>query len=374
MKGYEFPDESNNQDKTDLKKPNFSDTFQDDEFDEYEEETEYSESNNTSYEKDYRNANLYQNANIEDVIREEDLPRRKDQKVIQEKTNELSDDDLTELEVARIKEERRQKIKNVRAVFLAFMCVVMATLLVMYNNRDKSKGKIELGPIDIHLSDKDKEEELEITTELKNYYDTRDKTNVEKILVNSESDPGKLAKINDSSVNQINLLIDEIILSSKDSLDYDNKMIDLNSYMTSLNSIRINDAVVLKDSDFNNLKDKINSLKNSSSEYFNALNYYSAKDYNNAINIFNSIPEDNYFHRAANTRVERITEEIIGLLNSDIDNLSTNIEYLDVAEKKVKYSQIKSIIEQYNKAYPYLHLENNQTYIDLLNKYTELSS
>ena len=69
----------------------------------------------------------------------------------------------------------------------------------------------------------------------------------------------------------------------------------------------------------------------------------------------------------------KIQDEIIELLKNDISILSTNLDYLDVAEKKAKYFQIKSIIEQYNKAYPYLQLETNQTYNDLYQKYTELS-
>ena len=71
--------------------------------------------------------------------------------------------------------------------------------------------------------------------------------------------------------------------------------------------------------------------------------------------------------------MDKIQKEIIELLEKDIKNLSTNLEYLDQAEKKLKYVQIKSIIEQYNNAYPYLHLDTNQRYNDLLQKYSELS-
>ena len=179
--------------------------------------------------------------------------------------------------------------------------------------------------------------------------------------------------MNNTVLNQIDKLIDDIVNSSTDSTDYDKKMADLNDYLTSLNAIKFNDVAILKDMDFNSIKDKLSRLKEDSLNYFTGLNYYNAKDYNNAYETFNSIPEDNYFNKIAKKNMDKIQKEIIELLEKDIKNLSTNLEYLEQAKKKLKYVQIKSIIEQYNNAYPYLHLDTNQRYNDLLQKYSELS-
>ena len=64
---------------------------------------------------------------------------------------------------------------------------------------------------------------------------------------------------------------------------------------------------------------------------------------------------------------------MIELLKKDIDNSEQNISTLNEYEQKLKYQEIKGMIEQYNLAYPYLNLETNQTYNDLLQKYKTLS-
>lgn len=350
--------------------------------------------NTNPYNETIINENPYQNVNIEDVIslepkknikekEEEETPEEKiiekddfkPQSILSQNysPNKLSEDDLTTLEINRIKEERKLKLKNARTIFVIVMFVFIVTIMVAYNRMDKNKERIKIDPVNVDLKDKDSQENLEFSAELNNYYQTREKTNIEKILVDNANNPEKITEMNNTVLNQIDKLIDDIVNSSTDSTDYDKKMADLNDYLTSLNAIKFNDVAILKDMDYNSIKDKLSRLKEDSLNYFTGLNYYNAKDYNNAYETFNSIPEDNYFNKIAKKNMDKIQKEIIELLEKDIKNLSTNLEYLDQAEKKLKYVQIKSIIEQYNNAYPYLHLDTNQRYNDLLQKYSELS-
>ena len=388
MKGFEFPDVPEFEEEKQVveldstNSDNYSSPYEDD-FDPSTVspvEINTDEININPYEQTIINTNPYQNANIEEVISNEneeevDNSSKAEEKVVENTNNEktLSEDELTDLEIERIKTERELKLKNIRGIFVVFMFVVIVTVFVAYSRGDKAKEKVDIGSVNINLKDKDPKEDMEFSAELNNYYQTREKANIEKYLVDNADDSEKIAVINNTAVNQIEKLIEEIVNNSTSSIDYDNKMTDLKGYIKSLNDIRFNEASILKDIDYNTVNERIDHLKEISSTYFTGLNYYNAKDYNNACTTFSSITEDNYFYKAAKNHINSITEEIIAMLNNDITNLSTNLEYLDVAEQKEKYLQIKSIIEQYNKAYPYLNLETNQIYNDLLHKYTELS-
>ncbi len=389
MKGFEFPDVSDSEKKI-IKEPEEEiipeqeiTTY--DNVDEYEDDTEIQVVNTNPYEEAKENINPYSNVNIEEVVENPKSPTpvasspKPEQKTNPEMPNVkkkvLTDDEQTDLEIARIKAERQLKMKNIRTVFVIFMLVVLFTLAATYKSLNNDHSKKDIGDINFKTTKKEDEpiEDLEISAELNNFYQTGEKANVEKMLVDSAEDPGKVMQINNTALMQIDRIINDNIENSKDYFDYDQKMNTLLKYVESLNNIRFNDIAVLKDTDYVATKEKIDNIKNSSSEYFNGLNYYNAKDYNNAYTTFNNIASDNYFYKFAYDKKTIISDDIIKLLNNDIANLSTNLEYLDEAEKKVKYQQIKSIIEQYAKAYPYLHLETNQTYNDLLQRYTELS-
>ena len=67
-----------------------------------------------------------------------------------------------------------------------------------------------------------------------------------------------------------------------------------------------------------------------------------------------------------------IVTNIMDILNADVKRISLNLDYVNEEEQQVKYKQIKSIIERYAIAYPYVKLTNNEEYNNLLKKYTDL--
>lgn len=334
--------------------------------------------NANPYEETVVNTNPYTNVNISDVISETEVDEESvvndSPESTQNQKRELTDDEITEIEIEKIKAERRRKIKGFRLVYVVFMAIILVILAVCYNQTRKNAKPIVIGDIEINTKDDNPPiEQLEISAELNNFYQTGEKVNVEKILVDSVNDSNKIKLINDAALTQINRLIEDNIEQSKDHTDYEQKINKLLEYIKNLNEIKFNDYKVLNDNDCNNIKEKIEISKQTAIEYFSALNSYNSKDYNNAYNTFNSITEDNLFYKYAEKQKDIICDDMIELLKKDIENSEQNISTLNEEEQKLKYQEIKGMIEQYNLAYPYLNLETNQTYNDLLQKYKNLS-
>ena len=384
MKGFEFPDISEtNKEKQinsqeidsvdELELPIYKEELSRDSY-----EPELEEINSNPYDDVSTNFNPYQNISNEETnveINPDDEEDALDNTgaELPNEQEDLTTIDTDAIEAARKKEEKRAHFQSARLAFIVVMFVVIVTIMVSYARMDKSKEKVIIKPITIHTKDDPPIEELDFSAELNNYYQTREKNNIEKMLVDNSSDPEKMSEINSIVLKQIEKIIDDIIKNSSTEIQYDNKILDLDEYLNSLRSIKFNEAELLSEVDYNNIKERLSHLKETSTSYFDALNYYNAKDYNKAYNTFSAIPEDNSFNKAAVEQMNKITGEILGLLKNDITKMSANLDYMNANEQKNRYYQIKLIIEQYNAAYPYLHLETNPTYNDLLQKYTDLS-
>ena len=384
MKGFEFPDISEtNKEKQinsqeidnvdELELPIYKEELSRDSY-----EPELEEINSNPYDDVSTNFNPYQNISNEETNVETNPDDEEDaldntSAELPNEQEDLTTIDTDAIEAARKKEEKRARFQSARLAFIVVMFVIIVAIMVSYARMDKSKEKVIIKPITIHTKDDPPIEELDFSAELNNYYQTREKNNIEKMLVDNSSDPEKMSEINSIVLKQIEKIIDDIIKNSSTEIQYDNKILDLDEYLNSLRSIKFNEAELLSEVDYNNIKERLSHLKETSTSYFDALNYYNAKDYNKAYNTFSAIPEDNSFNKAAVEQMNKITEEILGLLKNDITKMSANLDYMNANEQKNRYYQIKLIIEQYNVAYPYLHLETNPTYNDLLQKYTDLS-
>ena len=384
MKGFEFPDISEtNKEKQinsqeidsvdELELPIYKEELSRDSY-----EPELEEINSNPYDDVSTNFNPYQNisneeTNVETKPDDEEDALDNTGAELPNEQEDLTTIDTDAIEAARKKEEKRARFQSARLAFIVVMFVIIVAIMVSYARMDKSKEKVIIKPITIHTKDDPPIEELDFSAELNNYYQTREKNNIEKMLVDNSSDPEKMSEINSIVLKQIEKIIDDIIKNSSTEIQYDNKILDLDEYLNSLRSIKFNEAELLSEVDYNNIKERLSHLKETSTSYFDALNYYNAKDYNKAYNTFSAIPEDNSFNKAAVEQMNKITEEILGLLKNDITKMSANLDYMNANEQKNRYYQIKLIIEQYNAAYPYLHLETNPTYNDLLQKYTDLS-
>ncbi len=384
MKGFEFPDISEtNKEKQinsqeidsvdELELPIYKEELSRDSY-----EPELEEINSNPYDDVSTNFNPYQNISNEETNVETNPDDEEDAldntgAELPNEQEDLTTIDTDAIEAARKKEEKRAHFQSARLAFIVVMFVIIVAIMVSYARMDKSKEKVIIKPITIHTKDDPPIEELDFSAELNNYYQTREKNNIEKMLVDNSSDPEKMSEINSIVLKQIEKIIDDIIKNSSTEIQYDNKILDLDEYLNSLRSIKFNEAELLSEVDYNNIKERLSHLKETSTSYFDALNYYNAKDYNKAYNTFSAIPEDNSFKKAAVEQMNKITEEILGLLKNDITKMSANLDYMNANEQKNRYYQIKLIIEQYNVAYPYLHLETNPTYNDLLQKYTDLS-
>ena len=173
------------------------------------------------YEETVVNTNPYTNVNISDVISETEVDEETvvndSPESTQNQKRELTDDEITEIEIEKIKAERRRKIKGFRLVYVVFMAIVLVILAVCYNQTRKNAKPIVIGDIEINTKDDNPPiEQLEISAELNNFYQTGEKVNVEKILVDSANDSNKIKLINDAALTQINRLIEDNIEQSKD--------------------------------------------------------------------------------------------------------------------------------------------------------------
>ena len=133
MKGFEFPDSSDSElDNVNTENNNVQNDYNS------IAENKSEESNYNPYEGTVVNTNPYQNVKIEDVIVTEDEVEEPAPKATpptppkQPETpqRQLTDDELTNIEIEKIKAERALKMKNIKSVFVIFMLVVVISISV----------------------------------------------------------------------------------------------------------------------------------------------------------------------------------------------------------------------------------------------------
>ena len=179
MKGFEFPGSSNI--KNDKKANTSSNITPNVDLKQDEENGSITKAdiiNANPYEETVVNTNPYTNVNISDVISETEVDEETvvndSPESTQNQKRELTDDEITEIEIEKIKAERRRKIKGFRLVYVVFMAIILVILAVCYNQTRKNAKPIVIGDIEINTKDDNPPiEQLEISAELNNFYQSK---------------------------------------------------------------------------------------------------------------------------------------------------------------------------------------------------------
>lgn len=114
------------------------------------------------------------------------------------------------------------------------------------------------------------------------------------------------------------------------------------------------------------IEGEINKIYDDAITYYEAIDEYQEKDYNEAYELFNNIDEENRYYDKARKYMNIILETVIGLLQKDINKIEKGIDNLEKEEQQKRYKMIESVILQYPLVYSNLELEKNDEYNNLL--------
>lgn len=127
---------------------------------------------------------------------------------------------------------------------------------------------------------------------------------------------------------------------------------------------------VLTEKDRDDLIKQLDDIYSDSALFYDALELYNKKEYNDAYYYFKKIDEDNSYYEKSVSYCNSIVNSIISFINDDIDRLEKDIDNLDDDSKLRVYTSIEQIIIDYANVYFNIPLAQNSEYQELLGKYT----
>ena len=284
---------------------------------------------------------------------------------IPKKSRSLMDEDLTT-------NESVSKRKN--SLVVAFGCTILAIIIAFlgisyfYNNDSQLFGNTE-----------GKEDYLfNIDNVLNDYYETLDEASLTGILEKIKDDDDEVVKLQDIIVKKMDVWVDNFKnsdLTTKDSFEkmYSaNKKLLNNLYNVSITNSDDIDVKLINLSNYKNYIDKIQKIYDDGTPYYEALDYYNEKSYNEAYQMLSYVEEGNVFYDKSRFCMDKIVKDIISLLNNDITKIKEGIDSLSESEKIDKYITIEEIIVTYNLLYDKVKLSDNDVYKSLLEEYRKL--
>ncbi len=207
---------------------------------------------------------------------------------------------------------------------------------------------------------------------LNTYFETGNIDDVIVILRNNRSDTQRVENIQRKTrtscdgwlLNYINAKVDKKETFEELTKKYEQTLDGLNKNAV----VRVNDLEIkaLTDNDYLELSNQLNSVYTDSFAFFEALQYYNDKDYNKAYYMFGKMENTNTYYEKALYYQNKVVDNVIELLKGDIEKLEKNIDSLSDEEKLNKYSQVESVIIDYESIYVELKLSKNDEYAKLL--------
>jgi hypothetical protein len=210
---------------------------------------------------------------------------------------------------------------------------------------------------------------------LNEYFDTNNIDNVVFVLEDVKKDDTKIKDI--QRITRITCdswmvrLVNQDVENLKEYEDLTDK------YRGVINGLH-DDAVVkndegivkaLSDSDYEDLIKQVNNIYSDGSGFFDALAMYNVKDYNKAYYMFSKINQENAYYDRAIEYLDKIVDNVLVILKTDIKKIEIGIDSLSNEEKLKKYIQIEEIIVAYKNTYTTLELDKNDKYTAILNEY-----
>lgn len=257
---------------------------------------------------------------------------------------------------------KRKKILAITGTCCLLLAVIIVVFLI-FNNSSKKMG-VSSNYMDSFVK------------ALQVYYDTRDIDDVIYVLDEIKKEPEKVKKVQERT----RTICDSWVLlylgeeaNSKEKFDEISiKYKDLFNGLHSYALVKYDDNYIkaLNDADYEELISQIDDIYSDSTTFFDALSYYNENDYNKAYYIFEKIEKENSYYDKAISFKSTIIGDVLSLLNKDIKKVESGIEDLNDSEKLDVYTQIESIILEYNNVYTSINLSSDEDYQQLLSLYT----
>ena len=198
---------------------------------------------------------------------------------------------------------------------------------------------------------------------------------LKKILKENKNINSSMENIQKEIDRLMNKSVDKLIENEYSSLNSFNN--DYNKYKNAFSTIysitEDNQGTVrlITSDSYKIINDRLNDLDNDAKGYFEALNYYNEKSYNEAYYVFNKVDSDSKFYDKSKKYLEEIVDSVIILIKTDITKMESGIEELDDDGKLIRYSQIEDVIIAYDGLYDNLKLSSNEEYNSLLASYKD---
>jgi len=217
----------------------------------------------------------------------------------------------------------------------------------------------------------------ELETGMKEIYEGKETDRLNKVLEYVADDDEKLNEVH----NKSNVIASKWVEDYK-SNDLDNSQAFKDAeynYLNIINKIyeynytnKSNDIVrIFAVNDYNTLAKSIEKIYEDGKTYYEALEYYHGKDYNNAYYMFGRVEVETTYYQQSRKYLETISNDIMTLLNNDIKKIEVNINEDNYEDSLKKYAQILDIIIGYNTVYENVKLTDNTDYNILVQKYND---
>ena len=309
----------------------------------------------------------------------EEAPSTNSENVEQVDYSNKVDVDFQELEKVQKKQIKEEKTKNIRVVFVILMLLVIMTLIgTSHFRKDNGKPMVINGDDIVKPKKEEKKPEtsdfgVRVDEALATFYDSKDNSLLVSVLMDAVNDEERMNTISSVTSNKIDSWINQ--LKNETAISYEdfvNKTSNIKTILNSMNEVEYEGNKFINGEKYQETIDNLNALEADGNDYYVAVSSYINKDYNNAYQLFEAIPSTNKFYDNSQRLLTIIINDIISLIQDDINNNFTNMEFLSEEEQQVKYKLIKSMIERYALAYPYVKLTESNDYQDLLKKYSDL--
>lgn len=211
---------------------------------------------------------------------------------------------------------------------------------------------------------------------MQTYYETEDIDDIIFILTEIKNDETKIkelqAKTRTICDSWILLYLNEEL---EDVEGFENATIKYKNLIERLYSdatVKSDDGIIraLTEKDRDDLIKQLDDIYSDSALFYDALELYNKKEYNDAYYYFNKIDKENSYYEKSVSYCNSIIDKIIEFINNDIEKLEEGIDTLDDDSKLRVYTSIEQIIIDYANVYFNIPLSDNTEYQELLGKYT----
>ena len=306
------------------------------------------------------------NKQIEEVNEEAKVEKKQveeTEKIDTDKENLLVGETSDEVETV----EKDNDIKNRRNILLATGAVVLVFIIIVFSVFMFSNTKTQQIQIDYAYK---------MNTALETYYETENIDDIIYILEEVKNDSEKVSEVQAKTKivceSWVLLYLNEEVDNKENFEEATTKYKGLieGLYRYAIVKTDTNLVRALTEKDYDELLKQIDNIYSDSSIFYDALELYNQKDYNKAYYMFSRIEESNSYYDKSITYNNKIIDNIMNLIENDISKLEQNIDELDDSEKLKVYTSIEQIIIDYNNVYSNVELSDNNSYQELLSKYT----